>query len=332
MLLSSAQRSDRLLVRGAPGTPPAHRADVQRLIQLQSLIGNARVTDLVASQPSPRFRSTGGRLDPHAVQRCECSVCAGKGLTRQAVMRETDGPTAEAAAPLEGKISDPSSIVGALSQGGAPAGSEQRMCFPPSAFEDPQFGSGFGMLAERYIEHDYCDTMGCAPGTVYIDNYNPLAYRQFLIAHNPGLSSGAKGAALTAASVTGIARPDILSDDGARRDYYEIKPLSPSGAVAGTEKIAEIAAFMTLLGLPYVPGVTYTPSKDIPIMSGMVLGEPLAVSLNVQRYVPGIVTYSLCLEGNLAQILAKVAMAALLAWIVAQLLPVVVAGGALVLA
>lgn len=130
--------------------------------------------------------------------------------------------------------------------------------------------------------------------------------------------------ALTAASITGIARPDLLNDDGSRKDYYEIKPLSPSGAAAGVEKVAEIASFMALLGLPYVAGVTYSPSKDIPIMSGLVLGEPLTVSLNVQRFVPGIVTYTVCLSGNLAEILAKVALAALLAWIVIELLPIIV--------
>jgi len=206
----------------------------------------------------------------------------------------------------------------------------QRLCFPPSAFADPQFASGFGTIAERFIENDYCDTLGCSAATVFIDNNNPTAYKAFLTAHNPSLRSGAKAVALTAASITGIARPDILNDDGVRRDFYEIKPLSPSGAAAGVEKLVEIAAFMALLGLPYVSGVTYSPSKDIPIMSGTILGEPIGVALNVQRFVPGIVTYSLCLRGNLAELLTKVALATLLAWIAAQLL--IMAAGAVVVA
>jgi len=176
------------------------------------------------------------------------------------------------------------------------------------------------MIAERFIEQDYCDTFGCDPITTYFDNFNPTQYRDFLVAHNPSLGSGAKAVALAAASVTGIARPDIMCDDGVRKDYYEIKPLSPSGVTAGLRKLTAIQAFMAVLELPYVPGTTYSPSKDIPIMSGLVLGEPLTVSLNVQRFAPGLVTYSLCLEGNLVEILAKVALAALLAWIAAQLL------------
>jgi hypothetical protein len=155
---------------------------------------------------------------------------------------------------------------------------------------------------------------------VYTDNNNPTEYKDFLETHNPSLLTLSLAAQLAAAAAEGIQRPDILADDGAHKEYYEIKPLSPPGAVAGVEKLVFIAGFMAALSLPYVAGTTYSPSKDIPIMSGFVLGEPLAVSLNVQRWVPGIVTYGLCLQGNLAEILAKITLAALLAWIATQLL------------
>ncbi len=203
---------------------------------------------------------------------------------------------------------------------GAPLPAGERLCFPPGPIMGAQWGSGFGTIAERFIEQDYCATLGCSPATEYVDNFNPTAYLNFMRAHNPSLRSGAGRAALTAASLTGIARPDLMTDNGVRREYYEIKPFSPDGVSAGMEKLVEIVAFMAALSLPYVPGTTYSPSKDIPIMSGMVLGEPLGVALNVQRHLPGLVTYSLCLQGNLSAILAKVALTVLLAWIVAQLL------------
>jgi hypothetical protein len=208
--------------------------------------------------------------------------------------------------------------TGILASATLPAG--ERLCFPPGPIMGPQWGSGFGTLAERFIEQDYCATLGCTPATEYIDNYNPGAYLAFMRAHNPSLGSGAPAAALLAASVTGIARPDLMTDNGARREYYEIKPFSPDGVSAGMEKLVEIMAFMATLSLPYIPGVTYSPSKDIPMWSGMVLGEPLGMALNVQRHLPGLVTYSLCLRGNLSAILAKVALAALLAWIIAEIL------------
>lgn len=267
---------------------------------------------------------------------------AARGSPRQ-VLRQAateEPPAATAAGPgtapapaAAAAAAATTSITGSLTlvSPGAPVPAGERLCFPPGPIMGPQWGSGFGTIAERFIEQDYCATLGCTPATEYIDNFNPTAYLNFMRAHNPSLTTGARAVALAAASVTGIARPDIMTDNGVRREYYEIKPFSPDGVSAGMEKLVEIMAFMSLLSLPYIPGVTYSPSKDIPMMSGMVLGEPLAVSLNIQRHLPGLVTYSLCLQGNLSAILAKVALAALLAWIVAQLLMMAAAAAAGVL-
>ncbi|HST81211.1 MAG TPA: hypothetical protein VLL08_05695 [Kineosporiaceae bacterium] len=312
--------------------------DARSLIALQRSAGNAAVSAALASRP---------RAVP-VVQRCGDQPCdcaddervASAGIEPKiAAQREAEslGSTSvEAEGPIgaaetKTPITTAALVTGSMTPGASLSTSGgQRLCFPPAAFTDPQFGSGFGTIAERLIEQDYCATLGCSPATTFVDNFNPTQYKDFLTAHNPGLGSGAKALALAVASATGIARPDLMCDDGVRKDYYEIKPLSPSGVGAGMTKLVEIAAFMAALGLPYVPGTTYSPSKDIPMMSGLILGEPLTVSLNVQRFTAGLVTYSLCLEGNLAQILAKVALATLLAWIAAELL--MMAGGILVLA
>jgi hypothetical protein len=219
-----------------------------------------------------------------------------------------------------GLITDPSQITGSLvpTSAGFPTGG-QHLCFPVSAFQTSQFASGFGTIAERLIEQDYCDTLGCSPANTYVDNNNPTAYRAFLVAHNPSLATGTKAAKL-AGKFPAVSRPDIMGDDGTRKDYYEIKPFSPSGAAAGVLKLTEIIAFMTDMGLPYVPGTTYTPAKDIPLMSGNILGSKIGVTLNVQRHVPGIVTYTICLTGEVAELLLKATIAAILAWIAAQLL------------
>lgn len=242
-------------------------------------------------------------------------------------------PAAAVSAPSAAGSALSTAITGSLGpvSPGAPLPAGERLCFPPGPIMGAQWGSGFGTIAERFIEQDYCATLGCTPATEYIDNFNPTAYLTFMRAHNPSLLSGAPAVALAAASVTGISRPDLMTDNGVRREYYEIKPFSPDGVAAGMEKLVEIVAFMSLLSLPYIPGTTYSPSKDIPIMSGMVLGEPLGVALNVQRHLPGLVTYSLCLQGNLSAILAKVALSVLLAWIIAQLLMMAAAAAAGVL-
>ena len=110
-----------------------------------------------------------------------------------------------------------------------------------------------------------------------------------------------------------------MCDDGARKDYYEIKPFSPTGVGAGGIKLVGIISFMSDLGLPYVPGTAYSPSKDIPIMAGTILGSEIGVTLNVQRHLPGLVTYTICLSGEVAELLLKATIAAVLAWIAALL-------------
>nr|AWD72296.1 hypothetical protein pH8NP2_p022 [Polaromonas sp. H8N] len=222
-----------------------------------------------------------------------------------------------------GLITDPSLISGALfpvSLGSPFPTGPDHDCFPVSMFQTSNFASGFGTIAERMIENDYCDTFACSPSITYKDDNNPTEYRKFLVDHNPTLATKPLSTKLAGWVTLGISRPDILCDDGVRKDYYEIKPFSPSGAVAGVGKLALIVGFMADLKLPYVPGTTYSPSKDIPIMWGTMLGSQVGVSLNVQRHVPGIVTYTICLTGEVHALLLKATLTAILAYIAAQLL------------
>jgi hypothetical protein len=219
-----------------------------------------------------------------------------------------------------GIIKDPSLISGSLQLTNSPfPPGGQHLCFPVSAFQPSQFASGFGTIAERLIEQDYCDTMRCSPSTTYIDNFNPTEYKDFLVAHNPSLASGPLSVKLSGA-FPNVKRPDIMSDDGTRKDYYEIKPLSISGAAAGTLKLTQIILFMNDMSLPYVPGTAYTPSKEIPILTGTMLGCKIGVSLSVERLVPGIITYNICLDGELALLFLKASVAAILAWLAAEIL------------
>jgi hypothetical protein len=214
-----------------------------------------------------------------------------------------------------GQINDPALLTGTASFDSVTIPAGERICFPVSAFNNSNFAAGFGLLAERYIQNDYIETMGNPPGAVYFDNNNPAAYLNFLKTHNPGLTDS-----MIAEAMTSAVRPDIARDDGATKEYYEIKPFSPAGVGAGMGKLVTIMAYMSALGLPYAPGVAYSPSKDIPVLSGVLMGCKLGVTLNVQRPLPGTLLYSLCLQGELKELLAKVGMAALSAWIVAQIL------------
>ncbi|RAJ80083.1 hypothetical protein CLV59_105190 [Chitinophaga dinghuensis] len=224
-------------------------------------------------------------------------------------------------------ITDPTQLTGSLTPTSIiPFTGGQHLCFPVSMFQDVQFASGFGTIAERMIEADYCETMSCSAASTYIDKNNPTEYIDFLKSHNPTLGTNPDAPSLPKAVADGIKRPDILCDDGTRKDFYEIKPMSVAGAAAGVAKLAFIKKFMSQFSLPYVAGEAYTPSKEIPILAGNLLGEPISVTLNVQRYVPGIITYTICLQGNLAILLGKISLAAILAWIATQLLTTTVGG------
>jgi hypothetical protein len=128
-------------------------------------------------------------------------------------------------------------------------------------------------------------------------------------------------------------RPDICTFTPSRREYYEIKPLSPSGVTEGIIKLAGLVTLMRNLSQPYIPGRTYLGNPSIPMMKGFIGPYPLAVSLKVELKAPGLLLYQLCLEGALREILEFMAMAALLAYIPAKLLTaligVVIGGGIL---
>jgi hypothetical protein len=82
------------------------------------------------------------------------------------------------------------------------------------------------------------------------------------------------------------------------------------------EKIYEIAGYMSLLGLPYRFGTTYTPTSMIPLFTTSLGGVPVEVSLKFARKRSGLIVYELCITTDWA----LVAKAALIALIVAILI------------
>lgn len=191
----------------------------------------------------------------------------------------------------------------------------QKICFPPSAVMTPLRAAGFGLIAERLIHDDYCNQFGCDPAHDYFDRTgSPHDYLVFLQSHNPGLGIPHYR------QVRRWNRPDILTDNPPRREWYEIKPFSIHGVIAFGLKYDNITGYMAKFGLPYVPGTTYTPTSFIPLGTFPVLGVPITAQLGVSRRIPGLVDYVLCLDGNLAQVLANIALAALVAAIIVQIL------------
>jgi hypothetical protein len=201
----------------------------------------------------------------------------------------------------------------------APVSPENDLCIPISWLFGEQLARAPGAYAEAMIFKDYCQNMSCPGTTEYFDNASAgpidINYPAFIIAHN-ALPSW-KEVFLSFAQVR---RPDIMNHRPDIQEFYEIKPRSPAGIAAGIGKLLDIAAYVKLLGLPYVLGTVYTPTIRIEIWSGLVLGEPMNVQFRVERIAPGLIVYDICIGGNLKEILEKITFAALMAAVIVLIL------------
>jgi hypothetical protein len=212
-------------------------------------------------------------------------------------------------------------------------------CLAPSEFLTTDASSLIGAAAETLIEADYLTDVkraGYFPaGTIDFADFShgfgtTVLYIAYLTTNNPKLT----GKELFALSVGGDLKiPDIMTHDTARRlEFYEIKPNSSSGRSAGRSKIRSIAAAIASTGLPYVPGIQYTPNKKRRFFSGLVLGFHLDVFFHFEFIAPGLIVYEFCFEGEVQNVPLVILLGILAGIVVVTFLPFVAGEGALVLA
>jgi hypothetical protein len=214
-------------------------------------------------------------------------------------------------------------------------------CLAPSEFLTPDLTRNIGAAAETIIEFDYLANVRRSSffprSTTDFADFshgfgNTPLYIAFLKANHPTLSVSS----LAFISAGGDLKiPDIMTNDPARRtEFYEIKPNSVDGRFAGATKIALIAASLISNGLPYIPGIQYTPNKKIRFFSGSVFGHKLDIFFHFERTVPGLVTYEFCVEGDIGGLALHVILAVMATAIVALLIQIaeLLAAGLLVLA
>jgi hypothetical protein len=169
--------------------------------------------------------------------------------------------------------------------------------------------SSFGQIAEVAITFDYCAKTACAPfATDFLDNALAASYIAFLGAHNPHLTA-TDIATLAVLSQIELNRPDILTHKPGRQEFEEIKPNSRSGRRAGARKVGNLIGFYGIWSLPYVPGFTYVPTREIMLATAP---GPIEVFLRVQRLAPGLVVYDICLRGDETALTIAVIIAILL--------------------
>ncbi|MER5865185.1 hypothetical protein [Kitasatospora sp. NPDC002040] len=201
-------------------------------------------------------------------------------------------------------------------------------CFSMSmaVLDAPKLASFVGRFVEPRITADFCTRTGpCSPVDDFFDLANsPTPYTDFLRTHNPAVP------AAVISQVGASVRPDILSQrPGRAAEWYEIKPLSPSGVTDGIAKGVKLRSNYEGNGFPYRPGKTYTPSPTIPLHQFLTPeGENLELVIEARRLLPGLLFYRLCLRGDYVRFFNRVRLTAGLLAILAALAPELLEAGA----
>lgn len=197
-------------------------------------------------------------------------------------------------------------------------------CFPLSPLFGTQVSSLLGRLVEPKIRDDYCSHLPVCAGDDFFDLVNsPTPYTNFLRIHNPQVPEP------TIVTVGSTVRPDIIrhrTTDAPQ--WYEIKPLSPSGVAEWLLKAKRLQS--SYAGhFPYTPGRLYTPSREISLEQFITPhGERLEVFIETTRPALGMILYRLCIRGDYIEYFNRVRLIAGILAILVALAPEILAAGA----
>lgn len=169
-----------------------------------------------------------------------------------------------------------------------------RMCFRVSFVLSPAAAVLVGRMAEGVVKDDFCRLQAPCTSADFFDlSPSSSDYTDFLLREHPDLDAAELG------GLGSLTRPDILRHRPAQSAWYEIKPLSISGAIAARIKNHEIVKNYARVGLPYTTGTSYTPTEFITLGTFFTPeGENLRVVLHLMRRAPGLVFWEICVEGD----------------------------------
>lgn len=177
-----------------------------------------------------------------------------------------------------------------------------RMCFRASFFFDRFIAQSLGRFVEPLIFENFCQRTGPCTADDFLDEAGPLNYTAFLKPRNPQVPPERID------ELVSLRRPDILS----HRDpkvWYEIKPASVWGAVEAEMKLNTIPKEYAKRGLPYAPGQNYIPDDIVLGEFDTDAGEQLRLILALRRQAPGLIFYTLCVEGDYVRYFNRVRLA-----------------------
>jgi hypothetical protein len=176
---------------------------------------------------------------------------------------------------------------------------DARICLRTSFVLAQEFSPGVesiaamvGRFVEPFIVRDYTTQHGVSALDFFDLKQALPTYADFLIRNNPSIAEA------TLRDLAAKKRPDILR----HRDpleWYEIKPWTFSGAMKGRLKRSEILRNFDAAGVPYRPGRTYTPTKEIRTFTfDTDAGETFDMIIRAFRSSPGLILYTLCFRGD----------------------------------
>src|SRR5262249_46296469 len=92
----------------------------------------------------------------------------------------------------------------------------------------------------------------------------------------------------------------------------------PDGLSNGITKISNIGAFMSFFGLPYRPGVAWSPNTRVLLFKGIMFEIEVKVFFHFFRIQPGLIVYEICIEAGVAieDIVAKLIVGSVVLMIV----------------
>ncbi|MGY1901233.1 peptidoglycan-binding domain-containing protein [Nocardia gipuzkoensis] len=182
-----------------------------------------------------------------------------------------------------------------------------KVCMRLSLLVEPGIASWFGeAIVEPKVFTDFRSKMApITSGDFFDDSKGSTKYVNFLLSRHPGKDPA------KIAELGSKVRPDILRHRTSGSEWYEIKPMSIAGATAAWKKYREIPANYANIGLPYIPGTSYNPTKEIFLKSLITPeGENLDIILSLRRVAPALIFWTLCIKGDYIEYFNRVRLVA----------------------
>jgi peptidoglycan hydrolase-like protein with peptidoglycan-binding domain len=171
-------------------------------------------------------------------------------------------------------------------------------CLPFAPLVGSTVAQKFGEIVDPRIRDDYIKLQGFQGLDFFDLSKTATEYELFLELHNPTVPQDVLH------RVGAGKRPDILRHRSDQPEWYETKPMSPSGVVEFLAKGKELKANYAQ-GFPYVPGKIYRPSDEIHLATLLDGPHTIEVFIEPRRPAPAMILYRICLRGDYVELFNK---------------------------